>query len=121
MTDNNNVDPQSLYPPDEDRPEPVENTPIDEAESITVTEEELTELGTFLDGIRQVVVAHETRITNIEKFILEAIGVTNAVDPSEGEGTGAEVPADGESKTTIVDGSGKPLDTGGTEVPEQDS
>jgi len=90
----------------------------EEPETVTVSKEELDELGEFLGGMRQVFLAHEKRITEIENFLAEV--VANAVGTDEGEGTDQSA-SDGEQNTTIVDGSGNPIDTGGNSVPGESS
>lgn len=87
---------------------------------VQISATELQELEEFLSGVRQIILSHERRITSIEKFLLAAMEGNVAVDPDEGEGTG-EGGTDGDSDTTIVDGSGNPIDAGGTEVPGEDS
>jgi hypothetical protein len=109
--------PESLYPPDPDRPEPVEDEPIEE--TVEVTQQELDELGEFLGSVQKAIVAHEARIGAIERFLTEVLEAY-AVDEGESQGEDQSQPS-GDQKPSIVDGSGNPIDAGGTEVPGDDS
>lgn len=100
------------YPEDPDRPEPVETT-------VEVTEGELQELEAFLGKLRELVIGHERRITNIETFLLAAMGgAEDEVDPGEGEGA---VPQgeDNAQDAPPADGGGESSDPGRTDVPEE--
>ena len=92
----------------------------DAEETVEVTKQELEELGEFLAGIRQLVLAHESRLTLVEQFLAEVVGAANEMEASEGEGTDQEVPSGGFTPT-IIDGGGESTDAGGTDVPEQNA
>lgn len=92
----------------------------DENTVVEISAQELQELEEFLSGVRQIILSHERRITSIEKFLLSAMGVADEVDSNETEGTGEGSP-DGDAQPEAPAGGGDTPDTGGTEVPGEDS
>lgn len=93
----------------------------DENTVVEISAQELQELEEFLSGVRQIILSHERRLTSIEKFLLAAMqGASDEVDSDESEGTGEGSP-DGDSEQATADGGGNASDSGGTEVPSNDS
>ena len=92
----------------------------DGGETVEVSVAELDELGEFLSALRTLTLSLEKRVTILEQVLAAMLGVSDEVEDNEGEGTGQSGP-DGDSKPSIVDGSGNPIDAGGNEVSGDDS
>lgn len=121
------TNPESLYPEDPERPEPVEDEPFDpnegEGESVEVSAQELADLGEFLTAIQQVIINIQERLLTVEAFLGEVFGGATdqgqdgqPVDPSASEG-GNSADEGGTPKLHIVGDLGDESDGSGTEVP----
>ena len=97
---------------------------IPEDGPVVIRQSELDELGEFLKAVQDLLLAHEERLGNVEnalgEMIKEAQEFEAALREAYGDGEG-ESGTDGETQPSIVDGSGNPIDAGGTEVPGDDS
>lgn len=104
--------------------EATEAGDIPEDGPVVIRQSELEELEEFLKAVQQLLLAHEERLSNLESavsaMLKEAQEFEDALREAYGDGEGSGG-TDGETKPSIVDGSGNPIDAGGTEVPSDDS
>jgi hypothetical protein len=87
--------------------------------STTVTQQELAQLGDYLQAMRIIVLGHEERLTYIEGFLAGVFGEENEV---EGNGVPESDSNDQEPLSGIEDTEGSPEDAaheGGDDIPQQ--